>query len=54
MIPQLLQLSEGDLRSIATALRSGHLGPPFPHRALQRTDPNGSNGCGKMHTDLVA
>ena len=36
MIPQLLQLSEGDLRSIATALRSGRLGPPFPSVALQR------------------
>ena len=33
---QLLQLSESDLRGIATALRSGRLGPPFPPLALQR------------------
>jgi phosphatidylserine/phosphatidylglycerophosphate/cardiolipin synthase-like enzyme len=36
MTPQLIRLSESDLRSIATALRSGRLQPPFPPVALQR------------------
>lgn len=32
----ILRLSDSDLQSIATALRSGRLGPPFPPVALQR------------------
>jgi phosphatidylserine/phosphatidylglycerophosphate/cardiolipin synthase-like enzyme len=36
MMLQLLRLSESDLRSMVTALRSGRLSPPFPPVALQR------------------
>ena len=39
MTPHLLRLSESDLRSMGTALRSGRLTPPFPPVALQRMLP---------------
>jgi phosphatidylserine/phosphatidylglycerophosphate/cardiolipin synthase-like enzyme len=39
MTPHLLRLSESDLRSMVTALRSGRLTPPFPPVALQRMLP---------------
>lgn len=39
MTSHLLRLSESDLRSMVTALRSGRLTPPFPSVALQRMLP---------------